>query len=163
MAAPAGAAPIRTAISHAISLIPMPSRTNCEFGQGSQCRGSAELPRHDQDGPAQLERNGVTTPSRMPTRLTNWASTTVGRPSSYRYSRPEDHALPRVVGRVCDITLFGRQDARTLLYHIKGAASKLTNEIFTLPYEMRRAPRGDGSAGSRARGWTCTYIHQKER
>ena len=55
--------------------------------QGSQCRGSAEPPRHDQDDPAQLGRDGVASPSRMPTSSTTWATSTLGRPSSTRCSR----------------------------------------------------------------------------
>jgi hypothetical protein len=55
--------------------------------QGSAMPGSAEPQRHDQHGPAQLGRDGVTSPSRMPTSSTTWATSTLGRPSSTRSSR----------------------------------------------------------------------------
>ena len=49
--------------------------------------GSAEPQRHDHHGPAQLGRDGVASPSRMPTSSTTWATSTLGRPSSTRSSR----------------------------------------------------------------------------
>lgn len=53
----------------------------------TSCRASAEQQRHDQHGPAQLGRDGVTSLSRMPTSSTTWATSTLGRPSSTRSSR----------------------------------------------------------------------------
>ena len=53
----------------------------------TSCRASAEPARHDQDGPAPLGRDGVTSPSRMLTSSTTWAASTVGSPSSPRSSR----------------------------------------------------------------------------
>ena len=50
-------------------------------------RRSAKPPRHDQHGPAPMGRDGVTSPSRMPTSSTTWATSTLGRPSSTRSSR----------------------------------------------------------------------------
>ena len=54
-------------------------------------------PRHDQDGPAPLGRDGVTSPSRMPTSSTTWATSTVGRPSSTRSSRAVTNLFGRLV------------------------------------------------------------------
>jgi hypothetical protein len=62
--------------------------------------GKRRKPRYNQDGPAQKwSATGWPPWSRMPTRSTTWASTTVGRPSSCRSSR------------AVTIMLFGRLEA----------------------------------------------------